>query len=72
MKLYGTISSERASKSQGGNKFIKTIYTVDKDEKNALIVIQCVHENGDVSFSVNQKTDDGAVEVYRNIYKAKA
>lgn len=28
MKLYATVTSERASKGQGGNKFIRTTYNV--------------------------------------------
>ncbi len=71
MKLYATTTSERASKGQGGNEFIKAVFTVNKDEKNCFIVIMCSHDNGDVSFAVNQRTDDGACEVYRNIYKQK-
>lgn len=30
MKLYATTTSERASKSQGGNNFIETQITIDK------------------------------------------
>ena len=28
MKLYGTLTSERASKGQGGNKMLDTLYTI--------------------------------------------
>ena len=30
MKLYATTTSERASKSQGGNKYSQSIVTIDK------------------------------------------
>lgn len=33
MKLYATITSERASKSQGGNEWIETILSVDRVSK---------------------------------------
>lgn len=69
MRLYNTSTSERASKGQGGNKYIKSTFTVDKDPKSEMIVVQCAHDNGDVSFSVRMKTDDGYIEVYRNLYK---
>lgn len=71
MKLYATTTSERASKGQGGNNYIKALFTVDKNPKSEMLVILCTHENGDVSFAVNQKTDDGYIEVYRNLYKTK-
>jgi hypothetical protein len=31
MKLYATTTSERASKGQGGNKFIKSVITADEE-----------------------------------------
>ena len=38
MNLYGTIETERASKSQGGNKFINYIVTVDKTQVARVLV----------------------------------
>lgn len=32
MKLYSTITSERASKSQGGNKFIENVITINEEQ----------------------------------------
>ncbi len=32
MKLYATVASERATKGQGGNKFIEAIFSIDRFE----------------------------------------
>lgn len=37
MKLYATVTSERASKGQGGNKYLKIVVT-DENKENLLIV----------------------------------
>lgn len=36
MKLYATITSERASKGQGGNEFIESIITIDEGKRKAV------------------------------------
>lgn len=42
MRLYATTTSERASKSQGGNNFIETEYTLDQ-EQYAIVNLAHVH-----------------------------
>lgn len=38
MKLYGTITSDRASKGQGGNEFLSFEFTVgEEDEKQTIL-----------------------------------
>lgn len=37
MKLYATVTSERASKGQGGNKYLKTTYSVGSSEDSSPI-----------------------------------
>jgi len=38
MKLYGTITSERASKGQGGNDFIHATISLNKETKEQLCI----------------------------------
>lgn len=40
MKLYATVTSERATKGQGGNKYLKIEITNDKKERLAMITVE--------------------------------
>lgn len=33
MKIYGTTESDRATKGQGGNRFVRTVFTIEHDNK---------------------------------------
>ena len=33
MKIYGKTTSDRSSKGQGGNHYVKTVYTVEHDNR---------------------------------------
>lgn len=45
MKLYATTTSERASKGQGGNRYLKTVFTIDKQEDEQLNVNMRVRDD---------------------------
>lgn len=62
MKLYATITSERATKGQGGNNFIDAAFTVD--EKTVLTVsIELEHMKKGEPYNVIVKDGKG-FEVY--------
>jgi len=48
MKLYATTSSERASKGQGGNKFIKIDLQIDGTKRKSIgtIELSCSENTG--------------------------
>lgn len=60
MKLYATITSERASKGQGGNKNIEVVLLGQTDDKENKVVAK-IHgyhdkENGIIRYVVNPMT----------------
>jgi len=57
MKLYSTITSERASKGQGGNKYIEIVLLQEINGKR-VNVGKVVMEQGKVHFLYNQISDD--------------
>jgi len=57
MKLYSTITSERASKGQGGNKYIEIVLLQEINGKR-VNVGNVVMEQGKVHFLYNQISDD--------------
>lgn len=59
MKLYATTTSERASKGQGGNKFLKILITVGKNREK-MIALELTYQPGvDGLMFYFLKTDDG-------------
>jgi hypothetical protein len=71
MKLYATTTSERATKGQGGNKYILTQLTIDRDIKNIIVLSAQVLSDGGVDLLLSQKTDSGGVELWRGVYLEK-
>ena len=57
MKLYSTIASERASKGQGGNKYLEIILLQEINGKR-VNVGKVVMGQGKVHFLYNQISDD--------------
>lgn len=55
MRLYSTIQSERATKGQGGNKYITGTFTCDEDE----VVKVIIQSYNDDEWSVIIKTPEG-------------
>lgn len=50
MKLYATVTSERASKGQGGNRFLETVYTVgDAESPEQFAIVNLTRTEGNVS-----------------------
>lgn len=45
MKLYATTTSERASKGQGGNKILDTLYTIGEARAPLLSITMAVETN---------------------------
>lgn len=38
MKLYSTVRSERAEKGQGGNQFVRSVFTIEHDTKEREVI----------------------------------
>ena len=57
MKLYAQVSSERASKGQGGNKFLSVMLTVQQDSEEIVemgeLLLQCIDEDGQRVYVLN-------------------
>lgn len=61
MKLYATITSERASKGQGGNQRLDTVYTVGKSRRE-FMRIQMTVKGKSVLVQVREEGQDRVKE----------
>lgn len=69
MKLYAKINSDRASKGQGGNKYLATeYYIVDREKPQAKVEIINDKEKGEIHFVVKEYFFGKWTEKYHNIY----
>lgn len=62
MKLYGTLQSERASKGQGGNKYLRTNITANEK----LIISSAIQQTAPDMFSVIVEAD--GKQIYFNVF----
>jgi hypothetical protein len=66
MKLYATVTSERASKSQGGNDYVKIALQRDRERVEYHILY-----TPDGRIRVSMPTDSGGVELFSYQEKGK-
>ena len=52
MKLYATTTSERASKGQGGNQFIETVYQVGSAKDSRVVAKIVLTPEGEQHFRI--------------------
>ena len=64
MKIYGTTTSDRASKGQGGNKYVQTVYTVEHEDKEREIIATTIVSEVNDSFLVTHIPIRGDSTVY--------
>ena len=65
MKIYGLTSSERATKGQGGNTFVETVYTVEHANKEREVISKTRIDREDGAFIVRHIPVKGNSIVYR-------
>jgi len=68
MKLYATVQSERASKGQGGNKFIR--FTLKDESKQVQLRLQIVQQADDLATYELYEHETGKV-VYSSHFATK-
>ena len=52
MKLYAHVASDRASKGQGGNHDVTTVYTVEHDTKNREEIARTILKRNENTFEI--------------------
>ncbi len=67
MKLYATTTSERASKGQGGNKYVRTDYFTENGERKLCVIIEQLKQD-EAHISVSSVNGDEIKQVYRHSF----
>jgi hypothetical protein len=66
MKLYATMTSERASKAQGGNQFIETFYNIGTSDDSSVIAITALRVEGNkYTFIVYDASGEKVAQITR-------
>ena len=66
MKLYGTITSERATKGQGGNEFVSIGLRNEKAELLLGMVINPREEDGAIPINIDMASDIDFLKVLKS------
>lgn len=61
-RLYATVSSEKASKGQGGNKYIKTVLAVGSAKDSETVAVIVLTKHGDDYMLAVRIEDDRVIE----------